>query len=162
MKKIGISIGLVSILLLFFIKVEVLTIHENGQVALVEKISGGDYFEISQIHSLSKTWIKDGYVYKNDGLFHSLSVFEEEGGAGMPQVNSKDHRLTYNSEVGFEIQRNTLMSMPMYFFVGERETWILYTKAGDYHPNGIDLKLEINSISLGRYFILLIRCKYAI
>lgn len=145
-----------------FYPIDVLMIREHGQIVFIESLGKGHEFEISYLHSLSKTWVKDVYVYDNHNLFHRSTVFEDEGGAGMPLASRPEEEFIYGSNGLFEIKKNTLLQLPMHFYVRDMDTWVLSLGQAIYQPHDKEIKLDVKSLSMGHYIVLMIRCKYEI
>lgn len=148
--------------LVFFISIDVLILSEGGKIVFLDKLDKGQKIEISQIHSLSKTWVRDVFVFDENDLYHRLSVYEDEGGAGMPSAKSSQEELIYRTDGSFEIRKNDLMKLPMGFFISEKDAWILSTRNQNYGPQEKEIKLDIKSMSIGRYLLLKIRCRHEI
>ena len=64
--------------------------------------------EVTQIHSLSKSPIYERFTASSKGLYHNKTVFDDQGGAGMPN----DSQVFKKKD--FEIQQNMYLEAPIY------------------------------------------------
>lgn len=154
LKWISVFAIICTIIVLFFIHIDVYTIKADSKYVFCDIIDNEKSMEIENMHSVSLSMMKEHYLINDQGIFSIQSDFTTQGGAGMPDVLREDEVLIIKSD-HYEVRRHLFLSKQLNLFATSDSNWLLRLSDWvlDYRETDktVAIAVKVESMSYSKY-----------